>query len=676
MSFTIAKLIGESIKDSRGIPTLKVTVVGSDGSSASFAVPSGASTGIHEAHELRDDGTSHGDVTKAIAYIHGEISDALIGKSLTAQREVDELLIALDGTDTKERLGGNTLIGISIALAKTAAASEGKEVWQYLHENYFNDRTPSSPKLYANIINGGKHAATKLAFQEYHIVPKKTTVHESLELISRIQEKLYEVACERFPSVVTGDEGGYALPYTDVQEPLALLHEVATLLNVRDDVEFALDVAASSFFDEAKGGYSIGDEVYDTHKMMQLYQDIVSTYGLLSVEDPFHEEDFTSFTELKKNGKGVIVVGDDLTTTSKKRLIKAVASHSVDALIIKPNQIGTLIETIEAMQYAHTHDVKCIVSHRSGETLDDFIADLAYASGAFGIKAGARGPKEREVKYSRLLAIEKKQVPSVKTSVKIITTLGPATNTKERIADIISAGADIARLNFSWGTYENMLELITYVREVAQEKGVTIPILQDLSGPRLVMNKGHKINNAITEVITEKDKQDLIFGLDNAVEYVALSYVSGPDDIHALRNLMVLHGNVTPIIAKIERQEALDNLHAICDAADGIMIARGDLGTAVPIEELPLLEKDIIELCNEKQKFVIVATEMMLTMVENETPSRAEVNDVATAVSLGANAVMLSEESARGKHPVETVRMMKKIVSFTEEEKITPHHLI
>jgi pyruvate kinase len=259
---------------------------------------------------------------------------------------------------------------------------------------------------------------------------------------------------------------------------------------------------------------------------------------------------------------------------------------------------------------------------------------------------------------------------------KIIITLGPSTHSKDTLRALIEAGASIVRLNFSWGTHENMKELITFVREIAQEKGIVVPILQDLSGPRLVMEHGHKINDDIQDVITEKDRSDLIFGLDNGVEYVALSYVSSEQDIHNLRALMVAHGQVTPIIAKIERQEALDTIESICDASDGIMIARGDLGLALPLEELPFIERRIIELCNAKEKFVIVATEMMLSMTHAESPTRAEVNDVATAIELGANAVMLSEETARGEHPVETVAMMKKIVMYAEEEQESPHHLI
>lgn len=261
-------------------------------------------------------------------------------------------------------------------------------------------------------------------------------------------------------------------------------------------------------------------------------------------------------------------------------------------------------------------------------------------------------------------------------TTKIIATIGPATSTKEVLSGILDAGADIVRLNFSWGTHENMLELIEFVRELAVEKGRDVPILQDLSGPRLVLEHGHKINDSLQEVITEKDKKDLLFGLGHAVEYVALSYVSSAKDIHLLREMMVQEGMVTPIIAKIERKEALDDIDAICDAADGVMIARGDLGLAFPFEEVPFIERKILDLCNRKDKFVIVATEMLLSMTESLTPTRAEVNDVATAIELGASAVMLSEETARGKHPIETVIAMKKIVSFAEEQKESPQYTI
>lgn len=406
MSITITSLRGESITDSRNVPTLLVTVLASDGSIGTFAVPSGASTGAHEAYELRDDGTAHGGVTHACEYISGEISQALVGKDIFAQQDIDDTLRNLDGTENKSRLGGNTLIGISIAVAKTASKASEKEVWEYLHDTYFSQRKTSFPRLYANLINGGKHATTPLAFQEYHVVPKVTSPRESSILIARIQEKLLEVASARFDSVVTGDEGGYALPLTDVVAPLTLLDEVVTGLGVREQVEFALDVASSSFYDTEKNMYHVGNDDLDVPAMMALYAGIEHTFKLLSIEDPFDEEDFGSFSALPTSIGNVLRVGDDLTTTSKERLLRALQEKSVDSLIIKPNQIGTLSETIETMLCAYEHDIKCIISHRSGETLDDFIADLAYGSGAFGIKLGARGPLEREAKYSRLIAIE------------------------------------------------------------------------------------------------------------------------------------------------------------------------------------------------------------------------------------------------------------------------------
>lgn len=250
----------------------------------------------------------------------------------------------------------------------------------------------------------------------------------------------------------------------------------------------------------------------------------------------------------------------------------------------------------------------------------------------------------------------------------IIATLGPSSHSKEIITQLVDAGMDMARLNFSWGTHEDMLTLITTVQAVGQEKGIVIPIIADLSGPRISLGGSHSMDES-GEVITEKDKDDLSFALKHGVTHVALSFVESATDIADLRQFMETQGKSVPVIAKIERKEALDNLEAICDASDGVMVARGDLGKAVPFEQLPFIEKRILSLCETKGKFVIVATEMMLSMTEAERPTRAEVTDVATAVSLGANAVMLSEETSLGKHPVETVASMRKIISFAEQEK-------
>lgn len=409
MSATIASIEGKAITDSRGVPTLSITVRGSDGSAGTFDVPSGASTGIHEARELRDGNTRTGGIASALSLLEKQVASTLIGKELTAQKEVDDYLIKLDGTPNRSRLGGNMLIGISVALAKAAAASGGKETWQYLHDTYWQNRNVAFPRLYANLINGGKHAKTALPFQEYHIVPKTTNMKEASSLIANIQEKLNETIIRQYGPVKVGDEGGYALPVADIEKPLILLRNAVHELGLQDQVEYALDVAASSFLNTEFRGYSISGKRYDVPDMLSLYGYLTSKYGFVSIEDPFGEEDFSAFAALAEKIGDVLRVGDDLTTTNKERLAHAVQLQSIDAIIIKPNQIGTLTETIETMHFAEENGIKCIISHRSGETLDDFIADLAYASGAFGIKLGARGPREREAKYSRLLAIENAQ---------------------------------------------------------------------------------------------------------------------------------------------------------------------------------------------------------------------------------------------------------------------------
>ncbi len=407
MTPTITSITGKMILDSRRNPTLSITVEGSDGSSGTFSVPSGASTGAHEAHELRDNNTPQGGVVRALSLLEEEIAPALIGNSLYAQNENDKAMITLDATPDKGRLGANTLIGVSVAIAKAAAASKGVEVWQYLHDTFFADRKAGFPRLYANLINGGKHAQTQLAFQEYHIVPKTTNMGEASSLIARIQERMSEDIIRQYGPVKRGDEGGFALPVSDVEKPLGLLRNAVFELGLQEQVDFALDVAASSFFDAGKREYVANGTSYNAQGLTDLYKYLSEKYNLLSIEDPFGEEDFASFASLPQFVGDTLRVGDDLTTTNKERLSHAIREKSIDAIIIKPNQIGTLTETVETMELAHANGLKCIVSHRSGETLDSFIADLAYASGAFGIKLGAHGPSEREAKYARLMAIEK-----------------------------------------------------------------------------------------------------------------------------------------------------------------------------------------------------------------------------------------------------------------------------
>lgn len=256
----------------------------------------------------------------------------------------------------------------------------------------------------------------------------------------------------------------------------------------------------------------------------------------------------------------------------------------------------------------------------------------------------------------------------MQSKTKIIATIGPSSESKEVIKELIKHNLNIARLNFSWNTHEAHKKVIENIRQSSDECGISVEIMQDLSGPREQTGKDHHFGGEENgEVITEKDKNDLYFGIEQNVDYVAMSFVSNANDITELRNLIKEKGGNQKIIAKIERKIAVENIDEILEVTDGIMVARGDLGNEYPLEELPFIQHKIIEKCNKKNKMVIVATQMMLTMVENPNPSRAEVSDVAYAVIDGANAVMLSEESATGKHPVEAVIMMEKIALAAEK---------
>ena len=256
------------------------------------------------------------------------------------------------------------------------------------------------------------------------------------------------------------------------------------------------------------------------------------------------------------------------------------------------------------------------------------------------------------------------------SKAQIVATIGPATQDKGIIKEMMLHQMDAVRLNFSWGTHEEHAIYIKNIREEAKEVGRRIPIIQDLSGPRIQENSGHEFNQEAQAVTTEKDLADLKFGLEQGVDYVAMSFVGNVDDILKLREDMREFGKIVPIIAKIERKIALDNIDEIIKVSDAIMVARGDLGNEIPLEQIPFVEKDIIEKCKKAGKPVIVATQMMLSMTENPIPTRAEVTDVAYAIINGADAVMLSEESASGKHPLEAVEMMER--GIIEAEKHLP----
>jgi enolase len=411
MDDTIKKITAREILDSRGEPTLEVAVFAGDaGARGIFSVPAGASKGSHEAAEKRDgDGEAFRGmgVLSAVALVEGEINKALVGASIFDQKKIDETLIALDGTAARSRLGGNTMIGVSIAAAKAAARAAGKEVFEYLPTLAPDiTRSRAVPLLYMNLCNGGKHAQTPLAFQEYHIIPQFDDVGAALSAATTVQAALRDtlIATLGPSSANLGDEGGFVPGTADVRLPLVALAATLKDLGLTDRVKLSLDTAASSFSNNGK--YTVGGETLAPAALLRTYLALAQEFSLFSIEDPFAEEDFADFAALRAQGNGLRVVGDDLTTTNAARLQKAIDNKSIDALIIKPNQVGTLTETLATMKLARDNGIECIVSHRSGETDDDFIADLAWAFGCFGLKAGAPMREERVVKYNRLWEIQ------------------------------------------------------------------------------------------------------------------------------------------------------------------------------------------------------------------------------------------------------------------------------
>ena len=397
----ITDIRAESIPDSRGNPTLSVTVV-TGNTSGTFSVPSGASTGTKEACELRDKDCG---MHTAIAGLETEIRAALIGMNVEDQSTLDAAMIALDGTEFKSRLGGNTLIGVSIAAAKAAAAAQEMEPFQYLRT--LADIKPSrrTPLLYLNYINGGKHAHSPLSFQEHMMVPETDSVTESLAMAEKIGSVLEQSIADRYgtdASHALGDEGGYVIQEKNLEVPFELLEAAIAAAGFAGRAHIAADIAASSFYNE--GVYEVGGDILSPDALSLAYRKLTERFPILSIEDPFFEESEVDFAKLQSQ-ISARVVGDDLTVTSAPRIEAAARVGAIKAVIIKPNQVGTLTETLAAMRTARDNDIDCIVSHRSGETMDDFIADLAYAFGCFGLKSGALRKSERAVKYKRLEVI-------------------------------------------------------------------------------------------------------------------------------------------------------------------------------------------------------------------------------------------------------------------------------
>jgi len=401
----ITTCIAKEILDSRGIPTLEVGMSSGD-LSVTASVPSGKSTGGEEALELRDaDGRG---VSLAIANVNGVIAEKIIEYNVTPYN-IDQILLEIDDTENKSKLGANAMLGVSIAATKLAAALDGVPVWKYIAET--NGADPKLPKLFMNIINGGAHAdfqpnsetgRFRLPFQEYMIVPEDELVSVAYKQALHVIELLGKKLKADYTDVPMGDEGGYSPLLKTIEEPF----EILASLMPKKGMFMAIDSAASEFYKDGK--YNLLNKSYSPEELSAVYKDLTTQFNLLSIEDPFEESDSDSFKNLVKEiGKNVLIVGDDLTVTNPSIVTQMAEKKAANAVIIKPNQIGTLSQVYEAVTVAHGAGWKMIASHRSGETMDSFIADLAVGIGAYGIKAGSPSQKERKVKYDRLIEIEK-----------------------------------------------------------------------------------------------------------------------------------------------------------------------------------------------------------------------------------------------------------------------------
>ncbi|WP_454195204.1 phosphopyruvate hydratase [Nocardia sp. Marseille-Q1738] len=403
----IEQVGAREILDSRGNPTVEVEIALDDGTLTRAAVPSGASTGEHEAVELRDGGERYGGkgVRKAVEGVLDEIAPAVIGLDAVEQRTVDQVLLDLDGTQDKSRLGANALLGVSLAVARAAAESSGLELFRYLG----GPNAHVLPVPMMNILNGGAHADTGVDVQEFMVAPiGAPTFKESLRWGTEVYHALKSVLKSKGLATGLGDEGGFAPDVAGTKAALDLISEAIgkTGLKLGNDVALALDVAATEFYTSGSG-YKFEGVVRSADEMAQFYAELLAAYPLVSIEDPLSEDDWDGWVALTDLiGDKIQLVGDDLFVTNPERLEEGIAKGAANALLVKVNQIGTLTETLDAVELAHRNGYKTMMSHRSGETEDTTIADLAVAVGSGQIKTGAPARSERVAKYNQLLRIE------------------------------------------------------------------------------------------------------------------------------------------------------------------------------------------------------------------------------------------------------------------------------
>lgn len=409
----IRSIEAREILDSRGNPTIEATVVLHDGSVGVGAVPSGASTGSHEALELRDGGKRYGGkgVLKAVKNVNAKIAKALIGMDALKQRAVDEAMLTLDGTKNKSKLGANAILAVSLATARAAATSSKVPLYKYLRQTFqlsYKDFRMPVPTM--NILNGGRHADTGLTIQEFMIVPQHKKLSERVRIGAEVFHALKALLKKKGFNTGVGDEGGFAPVLKNNEEALKLIMQaiVAAGYKPGKDVKLAMDMALSEFYNNGK--YFLNGEksaALSPKQVIATVQSWMKKYPFVSIEDPLAEDDWTNWQLLTKEVKGTIrLVGDDLFVTNSERLQKGIEMNVASAILIKVNQIGSLSETIDAIMLAQKNGYAVSVSHRSGETSDTFIADLSVAVHAEFIKTGSLSRSERVEKYNRLMKIE------------------------------------------------------------------------------------------------------------------------------------------------------------------------------------------------------------------------------------------------------------------------------
>lgn len=402
----IKNVYAREILDSRGNPTVEVEVTLESGIKGIASVPSGASTGINEALELRDGDKTRYDgkgVLNAVNNVNTIIKDKLIGKDSLDQKLIDNIMIELDGTNEKKVLGANAILGVSLANLKAAALYSSKELYEYLGNGL------TMPKCMMNILNGGAHAENKLDIQEFMIVPYKDNYSDNLRMGAEVFHSLKKILKEKNLSCGVGDEGGFAPNISSTYEALNLIKDAITNAGytLGKDIFLAIDVAASEFYDD--GYYEFEGQKRTKEEMVEFYEKLIKDYPIISIEDGMAEEDFDGWKILTdKLGNKIQLVGDDLFVTNKKILEKGIELGIANAILLKLNQIGTVTETLETIELARKNNYKTIISHRSGETEDNYIADFAVGLNLGQIKTGSLSRSERISKYNRLTRIEEK----------------------------------------------------------------------------------------------------------------------------------------------------------------------------------------------------------------------------------------------------------------------------